>query len=73
MARAFVCGCRGPVLANDERAFLRDADPLGVMDLTTHHAALADAPDLYRAFQRKEDGCIKVVLRPDAARSGLAL
>lgn len=31
MARAFVCGCRGPVLAEDERAFLRDSDPLGVI------------------------------------------
>ncbi|MFJ2503822.1 MULTISPECIES: alcohol dehydrogenase catalytic domain-containing protein [unclassified Microbacterium] len=40
------------------------ADPLGVMDLTTHHAPLDDAPDLYRTFQKKEDGCIKVVLHP---------
>jgi len=43
-----------------------DGDPLGVMDLTTHRAALDAAPDLYRTFQRKEDGCIKVVLTPDA-------
>ncbi|MDF2558958.1 MAG: glutathione-dependent formaldehyde dehydrogenase [Microbacterium sp.] len=42
------------------------ADPLGVMDLTTHHAPLDDAPDLYRIFQKKEDGCIKVVLHPSA-------
>ena len=42
------------------------SDPLGVMDLTTHHAPLDDAPDLYRTFQRKEDGCIKVVLHPGA-------
>jgi len=40
------------------------ADPLGVMDLTTHRAPLADAPDLYETFQKKEDGCIKVVLQP---------
>lgn len=40
------------------------ADPLGVMDLATHHAPLEDAPDLYSTFQRKEDGCIKVVLNP---------
>jgi threonine dehydrogenase-like Zn-dependent dehydrogenase len=40
------------------------SDPLGVMDLTTHHAPLEDAPELYRTFQRKEDGCIKVVLHP---------
>ncbi|MCT1365244.1 MULTISPECIES: zinc-dependent alcohol dehydrogenase [unclassified Microbacterium] len=43
------------------------SDPLGVMDLTTHHAALEDAPDLYRTFQEKKDGCIKVVLHPSAA------
>ncbi len=43
------------------------ADPLGVMDLTTHHAALEDAPELYRTFQEKRDGCIKVVLHPSAA------
>jgi len=40
------------------------ADPLGVMDLATHHASLDDAPNLYGTFQRKEDGCIKVVLNP---------
>ncbi|MFS0853391.1 alcohol dehydrogenase catalytic domain-containing protein [Microbacterium sp. 179-I 3D4 NHS] len=40
------------------------SDPLGVMDLTTHHAPLEDAPGLYSTFQKKEDGCIKVVLHP---------
>ncbi|RLK46759.1 alcohol dehydrogenase catalytic domain-containing protein [Microbacterium telephonicum] len=40
------------------------ADPLGVGDLVTHRAPLADAPQLYDTFQRKEDGCIKVVLTP---------
>ncbi|MDX2376401.1 alcohol dehydrogenase catalytic domain-containing protein [Microbacterium sp. LRZ72] len=39
-------------------------DPFGVMDLVTHHAPLADAPQLYETFQKKEDGCIKVVLQP---------
>jgi threonine dehydrogenase-like Zn-dependent dehydrogenase len=39
-------------------------DPLGVMDLTTHHAPLEDAPALYESFQKKKDGCIKVVLHP---------
>ena len=41
-----------------------DADPLGVMDLVTHTAGLAEAPELYEMFQKKEDGCIKVVLKP---------
>ncbi len=40
------------------------ADPFGVMDLVTHHAPLTDAPALYETFQKKEDGCIKVVLQP---------
>lgn len=31
MARAFVCGCLGTSLDDDERAFLKDADPVGVM------------------------------------------
>jgi threonine dehydrogenase-like Zn-dependent dehydrogenase len=40
------------------------ADPLGVMDLTTHRVPLSDAPLMYKTFQKKEDGCIKVVLQP---------
>lgn len=42
------------------------SDPLGVMDLVTHDAPLEEAPGLYETFQRKEDGCIKVVLHPSA-------
>jgi threonine dehydrogenase-like Zn-dependent dehydrogenase len=40
------------------------ADPFGVMDLVTHRAPLHEAPSLYETFQKKEDGCIKVVLQP---------
>ena len=40
------------------------SDPLGVLDLATHTAPLEDAPALYETFQKKEDGCIKVVLKP---------
>ena len=40
------------------------ADPFGVMDLVTHSSPLEDAPALYETFQKKEDGCIKVVLKP---------
>ena len=40
------------------------SDPLGVMDLTTHRVPLSEAPDAYRMFQEKSDGCIKVVLEP---------
>ena len=45
-------------------------DPLGVLDLRTHRWSLEDAPAAYAMFQRKEDGCIKVVLDPAAASSG---
>ena len=41
-----------------------DADPLGVLDLTTHRVPLADASAAYQMFQQKTDGCIKVVLAP---------
>ena len=44
------------------------ADPLGVGDLATHHVPLEQAPELYETFQKKEDGCIKVVLQPNGAR-----
>jgi len=40
------------------------ADPLGVMDLVTHRVPLEEAPALYETFQKKEDGCVKVVLTP---------
>ena len=40
------------------------ADPLGLGDLITHRGTLDDAPALYETFQKKEDGCIKVVLTP---------
>jgi threonine dehydrogenase-like Zn-dependent dehydrogenase len=41
-----------------------DEDPLAVDDLTTHQMPLAEAPGAYEMFQKKEDGAIKVVLKP---------
>jgi threonine dehydrogenase-like Zn-dependent dehydrogenase len=41
-----------------------ESDPLGVMDLVTHRVGLDEAPAMYEKFQKKEDGCIKVVLQP---------
>ena len=41
-----------------------DEDPLGVDDLTTHQLPLTEAPNAYEMFQKKEDGAIKVVLKP---------
>src|SRR5215207_1832102 len=41
-----------------------DADPLGAEDLATHRLPLERAPEAYEMFQKKQDGAIKVVLRP---------
>jgi threonine dehydrogenase-like Zn-dependent dehydrogenase len=41
-----------------------DDDPLGVLDLRTHRVPLAQAAEAYEMFQRKQDGCVKVVLAP---------
>jgi len=40
------------------------SDPLGVEDLKTHELPLDEAPHGYEIFQKKEDGAIKVVLKP---------
>lgn len=40
------------------------ADPLAVMDLTTHRISLDEAPAAYETFQKKQDGAIKVVIEP---------
>jgi threonine dehydrogenase-like Zn-dependent dehydrogenase len=37
---------------------------LDVTFLVTHRATLDEAPDLYRTFRDKHDGCVKVVLSP---------
>ena len=39
-----------------------DIDPSFVI---THTVGLDDAPDMYKTFRDKEDGCIKVVLKPE--------
>lgn len=43
------------------------SEPLGVLDLRTHRLGLQDAPAAYEMFQKKHDGCIKVVLDPFAS------
>jgi threonine dehydrogenase-like Zn-dependent dehydrogenase len=52
----------------DERflylSMLLDGDPLGSDELATHVLPLDEAPRGYELFQRKEEGAIKVVLRP---------
>jgi threonine dehydrogenase-like Zn-dependent dehydrogenase len=41
-----------------------DGDPLGVDDYATHRLPLDDAPRAYEIFQKKQDGCFKVQLKP---------
>ena len=36
----------------------------------THRVALADGPTMYKTFRDKEDGCIKVVLKPGQMHQG---
>ncbi|OAA23358.1 theronine dehydrogenase-like Zn-dependent dehydrogenase [Frankia sp. EI5c] len=43
---------------------LTDDDPLGVEGFATHTLPLAEAPRAYEMFQRKQDGAVKVILRP---------
>jgi threonine dehydrogenase-like Zn-dependent dehydrogenase len=43
---------------------LMDGDPLGAESFASHHVPLDQAPGAYEQFQKKEDGCFKVVLTP---------
>jgi threonine dehydrogenase-like Zn-dependent dehydrogenase len=43
---------------------LDSKDPLGVEEFATHRLPLAEAPRAYDMFQRKQDGVLKVVLKP---------
>jgi threonine dehydrogenase-like Zn-dependent dehydrogenase len=49
---------------DDILPLLTDEDPLGVDDFATHRVPLAEAPEAYEMFQKKDDGAIKVVLTP---------
>lgn len=44
---------------------LDESDPLGTGDLASHYLPLADAPHGYQVFQKKEEGCTKVLLEPE--------
>ena len=43
---------------------MADGDPLGVESLASHRLPLDEAPEAYAMFQKKADGCMKVVLKP---------
>jgi threonine dehydrogenase-like Zn-dependent dehydrogenase len=49
---------------DDIMPLLTDDDPLGVDDFATHRLTLDDAPAAYKTFQAKDDGMVKVVMRP---------
>ena len=49
---------------DDILPLLTDGDPLGVDDFATHRLTLDEAPQAYETFQKKEDGMVKVVLKP---------
>jgi threonine dehydrogenase-like Zn-dependent dehydrogenase len=49
---------------DDIMPLLMNGDPLGVEGFATHTLALDDAPRGYEMFQKKEDGAVKVLLRP---------
>jgi threonine dehydrogenase-like Zn-dependent dehydrogenase len=49
---------------DDILPLLTDGDPLGTDDLATHRLPLAEAPQAYETFQKKQDGAIKIVLAP---------
>ena len=49
---------------DDILPLLNDDDTLGVDDFATHRVPLEQAPNAYETFQKKQDGAIKVLLKP---------
>ena len=49
---------------DDIMPLLTDADPLGVEQFATHAVPIDQAPEAYGVFQKKEDGAIKILLKP---------
>ena len=49
---------------DDILPLLTDEDPLGVDDFASHRLPLAEAPEAYATFQKKEDGAVKVLFQP---------
>jgi threonine dehydrogenase-like Zn-dependent dehydrogenase len=43
---------------------LVDGDPLGAETFHTHAVPLSEAPQAYETFQKKQDGAVKVLLKP---------
>ncbi len=51
---------------DDVMPLLTDDDPLGVETFHTHQLPLEKAPEAYEGFQKKEDGAVKILLKPSA-------
>jgi threonine dehydrogenase-like Zn-dependent dehydrogenase len=49
---------------DDILPLLTDDDPLGVDNFATHRLPLEEAPKAYETFQKKQDGAVKILLRP---------
>ena len=49
---------------DDIMPLLTDEDPLGVDSFATHTLPLDEAPHAYDIFQKKEDGAVKITLKP---------
>ena len=49
---------------DDIMPLLTDDDPLGVDTFATHTLPLDQAPHAYDIFQKKQDGAVKVILKP---------
>jgi len=49
---------------DDILPLLTDEDPLGVDTFATHHLPLEEAPYAYEIFQKKQDGAVKIILKP---------
>ncbi|MDP9443268.1 MAG: glutathione-dependent formaldehyde dehydrogenase [Actinomycetota bacterium] len=49
---------------DDIMPLLTDEDPLGTEGFATHHMPLDEAPRAYEAFQKKQEGVVKVLLHP---------
>jgi threonine dehydrogenase-like Zn-dependent dehydrogenase len=49
---------------DDIMPLLGDDDPLGVDGFATHVLPIDDAPHAYEIFQKKQDGAVKIILKP---------
>ena len=49
---------------DDIMPLLLDGDPLGTDGFATHKVPLAEAPQAYERFQKKQDGAVKVLFTP---------